>query len=133
MNKLNKFVMLMTIVSFLFGQTGFVFAKVSPKVSFDAAGQNLFSARPTIVRIPIDEYFVDQSCGFDVGVHITGTVVDISYTDANGVFHEFQAGPQVRLELTRLDTGNSMTFNISGPAHITVNPDGSNTLTGTGS
>lgn len=149
MNKLNKLVMLITIVSFFLGQTGFVFAKVSPAekrteknienrnpslppVSFDAAGRHLFNGKPTIVRIPLDQEGVDQSCGFDVGIRATGIAVSISYTDAEGVFHEFLAAPQLKMVLTRLDTGNSLTVNIAGPGNFTLNPDGSVTIVGTG-
>ena len=41
-----------------------------------------FAAQPTIQRIPLDVHFVADSCGFPVQVDATGTVVDISYTDA---------------------------------------------------
>jgi hypothetical protein len=89
--------------------------------------------KPTIQRIPMDDQFVvDDQCSFSVDVHITGTIVDISSTDENGAVHEFQALPQGTAVLTNPDTGESITFNISGPGFFTFNQDGSLTVKGTG-
>jgi hypothetical protein len=91
------------------------------------------AAKPSIHRIPIDDEFVlEDQCVFPVNVDATGILVDIVFTDEDGTVHEFQAYPQYKAVLTNLDTGESITLNLSGPASFTFNPDGSFTLKGTG-
>ena len=75
-------------------------------------------------RIPFEDHFVSQSCGFPVQIDATGTVVDISYTDALGNFHEFQAGPTAKATLTNLVTGKTIVVNNSGPGDLTLGADG---------
>jgi hypothetical protein len=91
-----------------------------------------FASQPTIQRIPFEDHFVSQSCGFPVQLDATGTVLDISYTDELGNFHDFQAGPQVKQTMTNLVTGKTIVVNISGPGQYTFGADGSFTLVGTG-
>ena len=91
-----------------------------------------FAAQPTIQRIPVEAHFVDGSCGFPVQIDATGTAVDISYTDALGTFHDFQAAPQVKQTMTNLVTGKTMVVNVSGPGDGTFNADGSFTIVGRG-
>ena len=86
----------------------------------------------TIQRFPFEDQFVSQSCGFPVQIDATGTVVDISYTDALGNFHEFQAGPGAKATLTNLITQESIVVNNSGPGDLTFGADGSVTQVGTG-
>ena len=90
------------------------------------------AAEPTIQRIPFEDHFVTQSCGFPVRIDATGTVVDISYTDELGTFHEFQAGPTAKATLTNLVTGKTIVVNNSGPGDDTFGADGSFTRVGTG-
>src|SRR5262245_45638251 len=90
------------------------------------------AGKPTIQRIPYEDHFVSESCGFPVQVDATGKVVDISYTDELGNFHDFQAGPEVKQSMTNLVTGKTIVVNISGPGQYTFGPDGSFTLVGTG-
>lgn len=90
------------------------------------------AGQPTIQRIPFEDHFVSPSCGFPVQGDATGTVVDISYTDALGNFHEFQAAPQAKLTLTNLVTGKTIVVNNSGPGDVTFGADGSFTQVGTG-
>ncbi len=91
-----------------------------------------FAGQPTIQRIPFDVHFVSDSCGFPVQVDATGTIVDISYTDALGNFHDFQAAPQAKQTITNLVTAKTIVVNISGPGDSTFGADGSFTLVGTG-
>ncbi len=90
------------------------------------------AGQPTIERIPFEDHLVTQSCGFPVQIDATGTVVDISYTDAQGNFHEFQAGPTAKATLTNLVTGKTIVVNNSGPGDSTFGADGSFTRVGTG-
>jgi hypothetical protein len=90
------------------------------------------AGQPTIQRILFDDHLVSQSCGFPVQIDATGTVVDISYTDALGNFHEFQAGPTAKATLTNLVTGKTIVVNNSGPGDLTFGADGSFTQVGTG-
>jgi hypothetical protein len=92
-----------------------------------------FAAKPTMFRHPLDQRFVDDSCGFDVRVHITGVVVDIQWNDASGeTLRDFQTYPQLTLTLTNQKTGRTITTSLGGPLHSTFNPDGSGTFVGTG-
>ena len=90
------------------------------------------AGKPTIQRIPFEEHFVSQSCGFPVQVDATGTIVDISYTDALGNIHDFQAAPQAKLTMTNLVTRKTIVVNVSGPGDATIGADGSFTEVGTG-
>ena len=107
----------------LVGVVGLFAALIVPAAS---AGQ------PTIQRFPFEDHLVSQSCGFPVQIDATGTVVDISYTDAQGNFHEFQAGPTAKATLTNLVTGKTIVVNTSGPGDSTFGADGSFTRVGTG-
>lgn len=90
------------------------------------------ASKPTIQRFPFEDHLVSQSCGFPVQIDATGTVVDISSTDAQGNFHEFQAGPTAKATLTNLVTGKTIVVNNSGPGDVTFGADGSFTQVGTG-
>ena len=95
-------------------------------------GQSALAGKPTIERIPVDDVFIDESCGFPVEAHFTGTVVRITWTDEDGTVQIREAYPRFRQTLTNLETGETITNNISGPARIIERPDGSFTLVGTG-
>ena len=88
--------------------------------------------KPVIHRTAVNDEFVDSSCGFDVDVRTTGFVVDIFWTGADGSVRDFQAFPQGKQVITNVETGRSITINISGPAHVTVTAGGTATLIGTG-
>jgi hypothetical protein len=90
------------------------------------------AGQPTIQRFPFEDQLVTQSCGFPVQIDATGTVVDISYTDALGTFHEFQAGPTAKATLTNLVTGKSIVVNNSGPGDLTFPAAGGFTQVGRG-
>ena len=88
--------------------------------------------KPEITRTEVDDEFVlDDLCAFAVDVHITGTVVDISTTDENGT-HVTEVVPQGEIVLTNVETGESTTVHIGGPAFIDFDPDGSVTVVGAG-
>jgi hypothetical protein len=99
---------------------------------FDLLKNEMLAGKPTIERVPIDDEFIDQACGFDTDIRISGTAFYITYTDTKGTYHEFMGLAQGRVELTNLMTGTSVVFNISGPGKTEVNPDGSFRLIGTG-
>jgi hypothetical protein len=92
-----------------------------------------FAAKPLIEKTALHQEFVDNSCGFDVNVNLTGFEIDIVWTDSSGeLLREIQAFPQTKQTLTNLGTGKSITTNSAGPLHITQGADGSFTLVGTG-
>lgn len=97
-----------------------------------AAASSALAAKPTHERIPIDDVFVDESCGFPVEIHQTGFLIAKEWVDEDGTIRRFEAYPQLKATHTNLVTGESIRVNISGPAHITERPDGSFTLVGTG-
>jgi hypothetical protein len=96
-------------------------------------GHAAYAGQPTIQRFPVHDEFVDDGCGFDVDIVVDGVDVLISYVDDEGVYHEFDAYPKFKGTFTNVDSGASVTVNISGPQNLTVFPDGSVTLIGTGS
>ena len=89
------------------------------------AAQQAFAVQPTIQWSPWNEDFIYTDCGFNVRIQQTGTSIDISYTDTQGVFHEFTAYPQLKSVMTNVLTGKSIKLNISGPVTVVSNPDGS--------
>jgi hypothetical protein len=95
-------------------------------------GPAALAGKPTMQRSPINDEFVDSSCGFDVDVVTTGFVIDIQWTDSSGGVRDFQAYPQAKQVLTNLETGKTITLNISGPSHVSVPAEGTPTLVGTG-
>jgi len=90
------------------------------------------AAKPTIQRIPFELHYVNTACGFPVQLDAVGTIVDISYTDELGNFHDFEAAPQFKQTMTNIATGKKLVVNIAGPADFTFGADGSFTEVGTG-
>lgn len=97
-----------------------------------AAAPSALAAPPTHERVPVDDEFVDESCGFPVEIQLTGFVHRITWVNEDGSVRRIEAFPQGKATLTNPDTGESITHNAAGPAHVTENPDGSFTLVGTG-
>jgi hypothetical protein len=97
-----------------------------------AAAPSALAAKPTHERVPIDDEFVDESCGFPLEVQQTGFLVAIEWVNADGSLRRFEAYPQLKATYTNPSTGETLKVNFSGPAHITEGADGSSTLTGTG-
>ena len=116
----------------MLGRIRIALAGVVAALSLAAVAPAANAGQPTIEQIPFEDHGVSQSCGFPVQLDATGTALDISYTDALGNFHEFQAGPQVKQTMTNLITGKTIVVNISGPGQRTFGADGSFTLVGTG-
>jgi hypothetical protein len=90
------------------------------------------AAPPTHERMPADFDDIDDTCGFPVEIHQTGFVIAIQWVDEDGSLRRIEAYPQLKATFTNPATGESITVNIAGPAHITESPDGSFTLVGTG-
>jgi len=90
------------------------------------------AAKPTIQRIPLDYHAINTSCGFPVQNDAVGTIVDISYTDGLGNFHDFEAAPQAKQTLTNIATGKTIVITITGPEDFTFGADGSFTAVGGG-
>jgi hypothetical protein len=90
------------------------------------------AASPTHERMPANFHEVDETCGFPVEVHQTGFIIVIQWVAADGSLRRFEAYPEVRATFTNPSTGQSLTVNLAGTAHITEGADGSFTLVGTG-
>ena len=90
------------------------------------------AAKPATFRYPFDVTFRDHTCGFAVRVHVSGMVVEIQRTDAQGNVVDFQSYPTETQTATNLETGTTVTNSLSGPQHGTIHPDGSSTIVGTG-
>ena len=113
-------------------RTRIALAAAVAALSLAAVAPAAIAGKPTIQRTPFEDHAVSQSCGFPVQLDAAGTALDISYTDALGNFHTFEAGPQVKQTMTNLITGKTIVVNISGPGQYTFGADGSFTLVGTG-
>lgn len=101
-------------------------------VAFLSVAQAALAVHPTIQHIPFNDTITDSRCGFAVTVQQSGIIVDISYTDSQGAFHDFEASPQIKSVMTNVSTGKTITVNFSGPGNFTFNPDGSLEIVGTG-
>ena len=101
-------------------------------VAFLSVAQAAFAVHPTIQHIPFNGTITDSRCGFAVTAQQSGIIVDISYTDSQGLFHDFQAAPQAKSVMTNVATGKTITVNFSGPGQFTYNQDGSFQIVGTG-
>ena len=89
------------------------------------------AAQPTVERFPINDQFIDdETCGFPVETTITGSVVAITFEEGRVLYIE--ADPQLKLTLTNLDTGETITANISGPTHVFATADEGLTVLQTG-
>jgi hypothetical protein len=97
-----------------------------------AAAPSAQAAPPTHERMPANFDDVDETCGFPIEVHQTGFIIVIQWVDADGSLRRFEAYPEVTATFTNQSTGQSVTVNLAGPAHITEGADGSFTLIGTG-
>jgi hypothetical protein len=87
---------------------------------------------PTYERVLVDATFIEESCEVPVEFHVVGVSVTIQWVDADGTTRTIGVFPQGRLILTNLDTGTSITLNVSGGGHTTEGADGSFTMVGTG-
>lgn len=88
------------------------------------------------VRVPSPSAPGDLEGICDFVVHAEFPVNDqyaIATTDADGNPTRVLVTGALVAELTNMDTGGSITLNISGPADITFGDDGSTTLVATGS
>jgi hypothetical protein len=83
--------------------------------------------------MPAEPFTLDASfCGFEVGVTFPvnkefGKILKV----ADGSMTFLTTG-SLRVSLTNLETGKTITENVSGPDKFTVHPDGSATLQGRG-
>ena len=87
------------------------------------------AAQPTVERFPVNDQGIDEeTCGFPIETTITGSVVAISWfeegADQDGRVLYIAADPQLKLTMTNLDTGETITLNISGPVHVNATADG---------
>ena len=94
-------------------------------IGFSSIAQVAFAVHPTITHTPVNDTSTDFRCGFEVTVQGTGTLIDITYTDSQGAFHDFEAFPQGTQVMTNVATGKTITLNVAGPGKFTFNPDGS--------
>jgi hypothetical protein len=98
-----------------------------------AAAPSAQAAPPTHEREFVDRTFTEgELCGFLVEIHQTGFVIRIEWVDEDGNVRRIEAFPQGKATFTNPETGESITVNAAGPAHLIENPNGSLTVVGTG-
>jgi hypothetical protein len=93
-----------------------------------------FAAQPEIKRTVVDDTFtVDDVCAFPLEVHVEGIERDALYYDqAGNLVQVIATFPRLRVTLTNLETGESLSFPSPSVATTKINPDGSYTVTVTG-
>src|ERR1700755_216616 len=81
---------------------------------------------PTITREgPFPEDLIDTSCGFDVRVQDTVSLIDIVWTDSAGTpVKEHLSFPHTIAYLTNVQTDRSIRVNFSGPIAVRYDADG---------
>jgi hypothetical protein len=83
--------------------------------------------------VAAEPFTLDASfCGFEVGVTFPVDQTFAKILKAADGSMTFLSTGSLRASLTNLDTGKTITENVSGPAKFTVHPDGSATLLGRG-
>jgi hypothetical protein len=88
--------------------------------------------KPSRVPIPASDNAFDDPAGMDCSFELAGQPVANNEkvttfpAQANGDVVQIVTGT-VKYELTNVDTGKSIMVNTSGPGHITIYPDGSET------
>jgi hypothetical protein len=88
---------------------------------------------PTREVIPPGEDFITDICGYPILVESEGTTIRKTFTNKQGeVVRIIETYPGFRWILTNLDTGETFTAVIPGPAKIRFNADGTTTFQGTG-
>jgi hypothetical protein len=97
-----------------------------------AAASNAVANQPTLEWFALDDTVVTESCGFPVSVATSGNILRITWVDASGNTRQFEAAPQAKQTFTNLLTSESITINIAGPGHLTLNADGTFQFTATG-
>jgi hypothetical protein len=75
-----------------------------------------------------------QACEFSLGIDIVGgNQVNRTFTDRNGNVRILSAGQGSQLTFYNLSTANVLSLRPNGSvSHITVNPDGTQSIVGTG-
>ena len=74
-----------------------------------------------------------EDCGFDIWVHVEGTVRFLDFRDGDGTqLRSLTTYPNLTYTFTNVETGKSVTSHSPDVEHWTWNPDGSATLTVTG-
>jgi hypothetical protein len=61
-----------------------------------ATTPSALAAKPTHERLPIDQVFVTEACGFPVEINQSGFVVVIEWVNENGTLRRFEAYPSSR-------------------------------------
>jgi len=79
----------------------------------------------------VDETFViEDACDFPIEIHVSGTLRHTHYFDQEGSeVRNITVFPNFKITATNLDTGESLTTPTPGVELISLNPDGSATVT----
>jgi hypothetical protein len=76
--------------------------------------------------LPAEDFTIAGSCDFDVFLHVVENKEFITtYFDDDGSPTRQIITGQLVVELTNLETGESIVYNISGPVFVTFSEDGS--------
>jgi hypothetical protein len=82
--------------------------------------------KPLREPFPSGDIVISGSCAFDVFLHtIENKEVNKTYFDKDGNPIQQIVNGRLVVELTNVETGKSIVYNISGPGHLTFFEDGS--------
>lgn len=94
------------------------------------------AAQPDRYRVHVDDTFLSRTsvaCGFDILLHIEGTLSFTDFYDQDGhLTRSLATYPDLFYTFINAATGESVTSRSPDPEHYTWNPDGSFTLDVTG-
>lgn len=94
------------------------------------------ASRPDRFVLHVDDTFpsrTSEDCGFDILLHMEGTVTFTDYYDRNGeLSRSLTTYPGLFYTFINAATGASVTSRSPDPEHYTWNPDGSFTIEVTG-
>ena len=91
-----------------------------------AAAAPASADKPLREPFPSEDFDISGSCDFDVSIHTLENKEFIkSYFDDDGNLTRQIVNGRLVIELTNLETGESIVYNISGPGFITFFEDGS--------
>jgi hypothetical protein len=93
------------------------------------------AAPPVTERVPVDDHITygpGEFCAFPVGFHAVGRIITTTYFGRDGVVAALSERPNIRLTLTNLSTGTTVTDRDIGLDRLVFEPDGSGTVLSTG-
>ena len=99
-------------------------------VAIFVARPDALGGRPVVYKMPVDDVFVTNYCGFPMRVTTTGSAVIHLFLDDAGNFERvIITGPDIKIAFTNLNTGESVWTPSVNMVEERANDDGTGTKT----